>query len=143
MPIDKSKYPTNWKEISNKRKKSFGYICLYCLRPRLRNNPITTHHIDHDPMHNEEHNLAPLHGSCHLLFHSRYDSCKLEKDFWEICQNNWAQQNFPFMKELLNYEESADFIRHKIAPQYRRKNCSKNFLAENFSQHSLLELPIS
>ena len=131
MPIIKSKYPKNWKEISLNTKRRYGFICAYCLTPRTRHNPLTVHHIDNDPMHNDELNLVPMHGSCHLLFHSRFSRCRFPATFWEICHNNWSQLKFDFMYELSKTDNISKFIRYKIATRYRRQKCSKSSSVES------------
>lgn len=97
--MDNSKYPSNWKDITTAYKKKHKYICEFCGRGPLRHNPLTTHHIDGDGFYNEDSNLACLHGSCHLLFHSVYKSCRTPKVFKEICDNYQRQLWFKFSKQ--------------------------------------------
>lgn len=131
MPINLSDYPSNWKEISTRTRKAREYICEYCLKGRIRKNPFTVHHKDHDPMHNEDINLALLHASCHLLFHSTYRSCRLPSEFKEICRNHQSQMKFWFDKQFEDQETGGKFIQYKIKQKWRKQQCLKNSLAEN------------
>lgn len=133
MPIDKSKYPKNWNEISAKTKRKYNYTCLFCLRPKAKRNPMTTHHIDWDSMHNLDNNLVCLHASCHLLFHSTFRSCRTPSTFWEICRNHWSQQKFPFEINYLTSELTEGFIRQYIGKKLTGGKRCQSILAESSS----------
>jgi hypothetical protein len=131
MPIDKSNYPKNWKEISATVQRSQGYICQFCGFGRIPHNPLTTHHIDNDPMNCDYELLKTLHASCHLLFHTRHASCRTLSIFLEICRNNLSQTKFDFIREFEQKETGKQFIRYKIRHSYRRQKCLQSFSAEN------------
>jgi len=77
MPIiDKSRYPANWREISNERKEAVGWKCELCGAEHGKPNPrtgskvvLTVHHIEHlegTPEDNQYPNLIVLCQKCHL-----------------------------------------------------------------------------
>jgi 5-methylcytosine-specific restriction endonuclease McrA len=90
MPIDKSKYPANWKQISKQTIENAHNKCELCYAPngvkviRLKileatfpwyetvrtkdftKIVLTVHHIDCDPQNNHPYNLIALCQKCHL-----------------------------------------------------------------------------
>jgi len=76
MPIDKTKYVRNWKELSKSLKEAVGYKCELC---GISNGSINTktgskvvltvHHIDKNTMNNDLCNLIVLCQKCHLRLH--------------------------------------------------------------------------
>lgn len=82
MPIkDKSLYPADWKAISHRIR--FGRAKGKCERCGAAHNEyemhdgklvkiiLTTAHLDHDPTHNDDSNLAALCQRCHLRHDAR------------------------------------------------------------------------
>jgi hypothetical protein len=78
-PIDYSKYPPNWKEVSKRirfeRAKESG--CEFCGAQNGQTHPttgtftvLTVAHLNHDPWDCRDENLAALCQTCHL----RYDA---------------------------------------------------------------------
>lgn len=100
MPIDLSKYPPNWKEISFAVKEAASWNCQQCGRPckkptetwddlkyRLARKSkklyqecvekkirfvLTTAHLDHDTQNNRLNNLAAYCSACHLRYDSKH-----------------------------------------------------------------------
>ncbi len=76
MPMDKSKYPHNWKIIADLVKFHSGNRCQVCGRHHgedgTQATTLTVHHIDHDPMNCKPENLIALCASCHLKVEGRY-----------------------------------------------------------------------
>jgi len=74
-PMDRSKYPENWKEISWEYKESIGWKCEWCGIQHLKDldigNCLTVHHPDHDP-ENPDARLIGLCARCHLREELRY-----------------------------------------------------------------------
>lgn len=74
MPMDRIRYPTNWKEIAAEVKAAAGYRCAAC--GKLCRKPgekldthrrtLTVHHIDHQPENCSRENLIALCAPCHL-----------------------------------------------------------------------------
>ncbi|MDR1897087.1 MAG: hypothetical protein LBR10_09890 [Prevotellaceae bacterium] len=86
MPIDPSKYPKNWQEISRR----IRYIraenkCEECGAVNYQPHPVTGNkvvltvaHLNHDTTDNREENLKALCQFCHLK-HDRIDNKKRKK----------------------------------------------------------------
>ena len=74
MPMDKARYPANWKEIALSVKEKAGWKCQQCgAQCRKPGEPfdthrrtLTVHHIDHVPENCELDNLIALCPKCHL-----------------------------------------------------------------------------
>lgn len=85
MPIDKSKYPPDWDEISLKKRQGAGWKCEWCGAVHGERHPITgsrviltVHHIGvakpdgtpgsrHDKLDCRDENLAALCQRCHWI----------------------------------------------------------------------------
>lgn len=96
MPMDRSRYPTNWGEIAMKVKNAAHWKCQECGRPCRRpgqswedilaiasaywaddiNHPrrfvLTVAHLDQDPSNNDPSNLRALCAPCHLRHDAPY-----------------------------------------------------------------------
>ena len=80
MPMDKSRYPENWKEIALGVKEKAGWKCAKCGRQcRRPGEPfrghkvtLTVHHINHRPEDCREENLIALCAPCHLRADARH-----------------------------------------------------------------------
>lgn len=76
MPVDWSKYPTNWKEIAVRIKTQAGWRCEKCKRQcRFPGESFDTHrrtltvaHINHVEMDCRDENLVALCPKCHLQY---------------------------------------------------------------------------
>ena len=74
MPMDKSRYPANWKQIALAVKEAAGWRCQacgkQCRKPGEKldthRRTLTVHHIDHRPENSEPENLIALCAPCHL-----------------------------------------------------------------------------
>lgn len=74
MPMDKSRYPLDWNEISRRiRFERAGGCCEWCGAVNATSHPVTgskvvltVAHIDHDTTNNADENLAALCQKCHL-----------------------------------------------------------------------------
>ena len=74
MPMDKARYPADWKQLATSVKKKAGWICqgcgMQCRRPGepfdTHRRTLTVHHINHRPEDCREENLIALCAGCHL-----------------------------------------------------------------------------
>lgn len=74
MPMDKKRYPADWKEIATAVKDAADWMCeecgKQCYRPgekcENRQNVLTVHHKDHEPENCDPANLIALCAPCHL-----------------------------------------------------------------------------
>lgn len=81
MPINRKKYPSNWKEISNHIRQIRGNKCEKCDTPGKRNNVLTVHHFDYNPQNNSADNLLLLCQKCHLWLQQKYPSVRSMEDY--------------------------------------------------------------
>ena len=78
MPMEKHRYPANWKRIATEKKESVGWACEVCGKQcRKPGEPFDTHkrtltvaHLDHTPENCCADNLCAMCAPCHL----RYDA---------------------------------------------------------------------
>jgi 5-methylcytosine-specific restriction endonuclease McrA len=80
MPIDKTRYASDWQQISLAIREREGWKCKWCQvengsarigrKGRTYRVVLTVAHLDHDTSNNDPINLAALCQPCHL----RYDS---------------------------------------------------------------------
>ena len=90
MPMEKARYPTNWKDIANAVKERAGWICQKCGKQcRKPSEPFDTHkrtltvaHLDHMPEHCTEDNLMAMCAPCHLKYDAQQhaDSRRKKKE---------------------------------------------------------------
>lgn len=74
MPMEKHRYPKNWKQIANEVKDEADWKCeecgKQCRRPGEKfdthRRTLTVHHKDHVPENCSRDNLVALCTSCHL-----------------------------------------------------------------------------
>jgi hypothetical protein len=79
-PENKSLYPADWKEISKRiRFVRAANRCEWCGAQNGQPHPVTASkvvltvaHLDHDPTHNDDANLAALCQKCHLSYDSAH-----------------------------------------------------------------------
>lgn len=81
MPMDRSRYPKNWKEIADGVKRESNWKCEECgldcfpymttrlNRSEMAKRTLTVHHQDYNPANNERDNLIALCSACHLRKH--------------------------------------------------------------------------
>ena len=83
MPIDKSRYPDNWDEISLAVKEEAGWVCERCGTPHMSDGTmgscLTTHHPDRDP-ENPHALIQALCARCHLKDEPRARRAERNKD---------------------------------------------------------------
>lgn len=84
MPMEKERYPANWKEIALRVKESAGWRCEHCGKQCRKpgekldshTRTLTVHHKNHIPEDCREENLIALCASCHLradaAFHAEH-----------------------------------------------------------------------
>lgn len=80
MPMDKARYPANWREIARQVKEAAGWRCQGCGKKcRQPGEPLdthkrtlTVHHIDHNPENCSRENLLALCAPCHLRADAQY-----------------------------------------------------------------------
>lgn len=76
MPMDRSKYPPDWKAISLRIRERAGWKCELCGiaqgQPTKSGGPVvlTVMHLNHDTTDNRDDNLKAACQSCHI----RYDA---------------------------------------------------------------------
>ena len=84
MPMDRSRYPKDWKAIALAVKQEANWCCWRCGKqclapgadttklspPERARNTLTVHHADFKPENNNRGNLIPLCAPCHLRIHS-------------------------------------------------------------------------
>lgn len=78
MPMERERYPSNWKLIALQKKESAGWKCEVCGKQCRRpgepfdthRNTLTVAHLDHIPENMAEENLCAMCAPCHL----RYDA---------------------------------------------------------------------
>lgn len=63
--LTRKDYSSNWEIISAKIRQEKPY-CEQCGNPKQKNNVLTVHHIDGNPMNNRCYNLSVLCQKCHL-----------------------------------------------------------------------------
>ena len=74
MPMERDRYPADWKEIARDVKEAAGWRCAACGKKcREPGEPfdshtrtLTVHHIDHQPENCARENLVALCAPCHL-----------------------------------------------------------------------------
>ena len=74
MPMDKARYPADWKRIAFEVKSAAGWRCagcgMKCREPGEKfdthKRTLTVHHIDHQPENCVRENLFALCAGCHL-----------------------------------------------------------------------------
>ena len=78
MPMQRDRYPANWKAISFAVRNRDQNRCKWCDAMNGQPHPetgskvvLTVAHIDHDTTHNEWENLAALCQRCHLRHDAR------------------------------------------------------------------------
>jgi len=80
MPMDKKRYPKNWKDISLKIKQDAGWICQECGKQcRKPGEKFDTHkrtltvaHLNHIPEDIRNDNLKALCAPCHLRYDAKH-----------------------------------------------------------------------
>lgn len=80
MPMDKARYPANWKEIAMKVKEDAGWKCQNCgVQCRKPGERFTTHkltltvaHLNHVPEDVRPENLRALCAPCHLRYDAKH-----------------------------------------------------------------------
>ena len=93
MPMDKSRYPKNWKDIAMNVKTVSGWKCMECgMQCRKPGEPfdthrrtLTVHHINHIPEDCREENLIALCASCHLKTDAKFHAENRKKRRKEQC----------------------------------------------------------
>ena len=88
MPMDKSRYPANWKQIAMAVKEAAGWTCQacgkQCRKPGEKldthRRTLTVHHIDHRPENSEPENLIALCAPCHLKADAEHHARNRKKE---------------------------------------------------------------
>lgn len=90
MPMDRKRYPADWKKIAYDIKEKAGWKCQKCgLQCRKPGEPFDTHrrtltvaHLDHTPENMNEDNLMAMCPKCHLQYDAQQhaESRKKRKD---------------------------------------------------------------
>lgn len=98
----KTKYPDNWKQLAERRKKAEGYKCERCGR---RHEPkagycLTVHHLDGNKQNNADWNLAVLCQRCHLYMQGTVIMEQMLFDFVKV--SKW------FAPHLEGYKNSQE-----------------------------------
>ena len=80
MPMDKRRYPPEWKKIALEVKEAAEWCCeecgMLCRRPGepfdTHKRTLTVHHINHTPEDCRKENLVALCSGCHLRADAQY-----------------------------------------------------------------------
>ncbi len=91
MPIDLSRYPSNWRDFALQVKAAAGWRCEQCRHPHAPKvgYSLTVHHIDGNPRNSCTWNLVALCQRCHLSLHRR----QLVGQFWfEFAKPAWMRR---------------------------------------------------
>lgn len=88
MPMEKGRYPADWKRIAQSVKEAAGWKCQQCgkqcRRPGERldthQRTLTVHHLDHMPEHCEPENLVALCAPCHLRMDAEWHAERRKKN---------------------------------------------------------------
>ena len=80
MPMDKTRYPKDWKKIALQKKESVGWKCENCgMQCRKPGEPFDTHrrtltvaHLNHLPEDCRPENLKALCAGCHLRYDAKH-----------------------------------------------------------------------
>lgn len=90
MPMDKKRYPKEWKEISLKIKEKASWKCQQCGKQCRRpgepfdthKNTLTVAHLNHIPEDCREENLKALCAPCHLKYDAKHhaETRKLKRE---------------------------------------------------------------
>ena len=91
MPMEKERYPDNWKEIATAVKENADWKCqqcgMQCRRPGepfdTHRRTLTVHHINHMPEDCRPENLIALCATCHLRadaqFHAEHRKQRMKE----------------------------------------------------------------
>lgn len=92
MPMDRSKYPDNWEEISLSARQDAGWRCqgspAYpdCRAEQGKPHPVTgskvvltVAHLDHNPQNNDPDNLRVWCQRCHLTYDAKYHAANARR----------------------------------------------------------------
>ena len=80
MPMDKKRYPKNWKQIADAVKEKADWKCEICGKQcRRPDEPFDTHrrtltvdHLNHIPEDCREENLKAMCAVCHLRYDAKH-----------------------------------------------------------------------
>lgn len=103
MPMDMSKYPQNWHEISKRIRDEAGQRCEFCGASNYQLHPdtgsrvvLTVAHLDHDTTNNTRANLRALCQRCHLThdapYHARNAALTRRRRLVEAGQMSFVQE---------------------------------------------------
>lgn len=80
MPMDKARYPANWKQIALSKKQSVDWKCencgMQCRRPGeafdTHKRTLTVAHLNHTPEDCRHENLKAMCARCHLRYDAKH-----------------------------------------------------------------------
>lgn len=80
MPMDKKRYPSDWKEIALSIKEAAGWKCQKCGKQCRRpgepfdthRNTLTVAHLNHTPEDVRPENLMAMCAPCHLRYDAKH-----------------------------------------------------------------------
>lgn len=80
MPMDKKRYPKDWKRIAYAIKEKAGWKCEFCGKQCRRpgepfdthRNTLTVAHMNHTPEDMRPENLKALCAPCHLRYDAKH-----------------------------------------------------------------------
>ena len=80
MPMERERYPTDWKAIANAVKESAGWKCQKCGKQCRRlgerfdthKNTLTVAHLNHTPEDVRPENLMAMCAPCHLKYDAKH-----------------------------------------------------------------------
>ena len=76
MPMERNRYPAEWRHIARAKKESVDWVCEVCGKQcRKPGEPFDTHkrtltvaHLDHTPENCKPENLCAMCAPCHLKY---------------------------------------------------------------------------
>ena len=79
MPMERNRYPKDWKRIATEKKESVGWVCevcgMQCRKPGEKfdthRRTLTVAHLDHTPENCSPDNLKAMCAKCHLQYDAR------------------------------------------------------------------------
>ena len=96
MPMDRSLYPKNWKQIAYEIKEKADWKCQVCGKQcRRPDEPFDTHkrtltvaHLNHIPEDCKEENLKAMCAGCHLRYDAKHHAETRKKKKLEAKDGN-------------------------------------------------------
>ena len=116
MPMDRSRYPRNWPEISRAVRAAAGNRCQFCGAENHKPHPatgsrvvLTVAHLDDDPQNNDPRNLRALCQRCHLAYDAPIHAAHA-RETWRRKRLARAQQLRSLQPSLFDQVDEGDCV---------------------------------